>query len=179
MLSTVRVWPDLPQDRQSCSLDRQVIRESGAFVASTLPNSSRGDMLVRFSLSFLFFPFRLLDVLVRLVGGASANVQHTNESLGISISSPACERFSTGPALLASSDASVDGNSTGRGKEDGSPSPSPTEPTPLPRGSPLVRHGMRLKRDAPGRVAAHRDVGVHHTFAFWVREVQYHLLYST
>ncbi|CAN0181713.1 unnamed protein product [Pylaiella littoralis] len=86
------------------------------------------------------FSHRLLAVLVRQVGRASANVQRSNASLGI-----------------------VDPNTSSLSLVDSEAA------TPLPTETPLLRRGMRLRRDEPGRAAAHRDMSVRHSISLWLR----------
>lgn len=73
------------------------------------------------------------------MGRASANVQRSNASLGI-----------------------VDPNTSSLSLVDSEAA------TPLPTETPLLRRGMRLRRDEPGRAAAHRDMSVRHSISLWV-----------
>lgn len=120
---------------------------------------------------------RLLNVLVRQVGRASAHVQRSNLSLGIGGDdlSPKNENPLSAQDELAASTtvAAVPENDKMEGAAAetlvGSARPQgPDEGSPLPRETPLLRHGMRLRRDEPGRVAAHRDMTVRHSMAMWV-----------
>lgn len=102
---------------------------------------------------------RLLGVLVRLVGRASKNIRRSNQTLSINPAYP------DGLAIMPPEDGVKAGD-----REGGSPPAKPTGMiTPLPQGTPLVRNGMRLRRDEPGRAAAHRDMGVRHSLSLWVR----------
>lgn len=82
---------------------------------------------------------RLLAVLVRQVGRASANVQRSNASLGLFNHSSSAQHL-------------VDFEAA----------------TLVPTETPLLRQGMRLRRDEPGRAAAHRDMSVRHSISLWV-----------
>lgn len=59
-----------------------------------------------------------------------------------------------------------------RGDESDIPS-ALTTTTPLPKETPLLKNGMRLRRDVPGRAAAHREIGVRYSMALWVRGEEY------
>lgn len=82
---------------------------------------------------------RLLAVLVRQVGRASANVQRSNASLGL------VDHSSFSPSSVGVQAAEL-----------------------LPTETPLLRRGMRLRRDEIGRAAAHRDMSVRHSISLWV-----------
>lgn len=104
---------------------------------------------------------RLLAVLIRQVGRASANVQRSNISLGIGdqqffdqSSSP----VSVVDSPAASGDEGVDGTAKDLKEAE----------TSLPKETPLLLRGMRLRRDEPGRAAAHRDMSVRHSMSMWV-----------
>ena len=61
----------------------------------------------------------------------------------------------------------VDGSATKASGDSVTPR-APDEGVPLPGETPLLHRGMRLRRDEPGRVAAHRDMTVRHSMAMWV-----------
>ncbi|CAM9143892.1 unnamed protein product [Scytosiphon promiscuus] len=108
------------------------------------------------------FSHRLLAVLIRQVGRASANVQRSNTSLGIGDQQVFDQ--SSSPLLVvdssaASGDESVDGATKGVTEAE----------TSLPKETPLLLRGMRLRRDEPGRAAAHRDMSVRHSMSMWLR----------
>lgn len=124
--------------------------------------------------------FRLLNVLVRQVARASAHVQRSNASLVISDDDASQKKenhASSQNELLASTTALVveeDGKRNGVAATTlvGAATPrGPDEGTPLPKETPLLRYGMRLRRDEPGRVAAHRDMTVRHSIAAWVSRI--------
>lgn len=87
---------------------------------------------------------RLLAVLVRQVGRASANVQRSNASLGLVYHSS----FSPSSVEIQAADL-------------------------LPTETPLLRRGMRLRRDEIGRAAAHRDMSVRHSISLWVSRLSW------
>lgn len=114
---------------------------------------------------------------MRQVARASAHVQRSNASLGVSGDDPS--QKSENP-LSAHNEPAVSPNTSEDaegGKMDGGAATTPVgsemprvpdEGAPLPSETPLLRHGMRLRRDEPGRVAAHRDMTVRHSMAMWV-----------
>lgn len=135
-------------------------------------------------------------MLVRQVARASAHVQRSNESLGISgdpfqknesalfaqnehlppVNASAVAKggiLSGGGGTNTASTGSyaeggiVDGSAT-KASGDGVTPRAPDEGVPLPGETPLLHRGMRLRRDEPGRVAAHRDMTVRHSMAMWV-----------
>lgn len=124
--------------------------------------------------------FRLLNVLVRQVARASAHVQRSNASLGISDDDasqkkplPASSQNKTPASTTASAveeDGKMDGGTVTTPVGTARPR-GPDEGTPLPKETPLLRYGMRLRRDEPGRVAAHRDMTVRHSMAVWVSRI--------
>lgn len=102
---------------------------------------------------------RLLAVLIRQVGRASSNVQCSNASLAIDDDLFSDQTSSVPPA--------VDAPTARGGGEDSNGMASATA-TSLPKETPLLLRGMRLRRDEPGRAAAHRDLSVRHSMSMWV-----------
>ncbi|CAM9280265.1 unnamed protein product, partial [Ectocarpus sp. 13 AM-2016] len=112
------------------------------------------------SFSHRHVPAELLAVLIRQVGRASCNVQRSNASLAIDD-----DLFSNQTSFVR---PVVDVPTTREGGEDSDGKASATA-TSLPRETPLLLCGMRLRRDEPGRAAAHRDLSVRHSMSMWLR----------
>ncbi|CAN0501201.1 unnamed protein product, partial [Ectocarpus sp. 12 AP-2014] len=106
------------------------------------------------------FSHRLLAVLIRQVGRASCNVQRSNASLAMDDDLVSDQTSSGRPV--------VDAPTTRGGGEDSDGRASATA-TSLPKETPMLLRGMRLRRDEPGRVAAHRDLSVRHSMSMWLR----------
>lgn len=117
---------------------------------------------------------RLLNVLVRQVGRASANVQRSNASLGIGSSSGNSPPFplspNESPPSPTNAPTRIGGQSARQQQGGGEGTATSPMATPLPKETPLLRRGMRLRRDEPGRAAAHRDMGLQHSMTLWVRK---------
>ena len=111
------------------------------------------------------FSHRLLAVLIRQVGRASANVQRSNASLGIGDTQPSVS--SSSPPVPFDLPASSGGAQHG-GSVALSPGVGEADAL-LPKETPLLLRGMRLRRDEPGRAAAHRDMSVRHSMSLWLR----------
>lgn len=93
------------------------------------------------------------------MGRASCNVQRSNASLAIDDDLFSDQTSSARPA--------VDARTAPRGGESSDGRASATA-TSLPKETPLLLRGMRLRRDEPGRAAAHRDLSVRHSMSMWV-----------
>ncbi len=126
-------------------------------------------------------PSRLLAVLIRQLGRASANVQRSNASLGIGTGGAGGGSSSDSSSPPPPVAAPVGPQETPAGAEGSGGSPAPSgekeheteteTETPLPEETPLLPRGMRLRRDEPGRAAAHRDMSVRHSLSLWVSRV--------
>lgn len=103
------------------------------------------------------FSHRLLAVLIRQLGRASANVQRSNASLGIGGMQSSGDRGSDSPSALAPIDPPAISSIY-----------YDAEAVHLNE-TPLLLRGMRLRRDEPGRAAAHRDMSVRHSVSLWLR----------
>eukprot|EP00752_Nemacystus_decipiens_P002251 g2132.t2 len=117
------------------------------------------------------FSHRLLAVLIRQVGRASANVQRSNASLGVGATRPSGGHSSNSPSSSPSAPVDLP-TSSGGARHDGSAALSPGvggTAVLLPKETPLLLRGMRLRGDEPGRVAAHRDMSVRHSMSLWLR----------
>lgn len=113
---------------------------------------------------------------MRQLGKASANVQRSSSSLGV-LNTPPSDETATSPVAKALLTGAGDANGEELTKAtvvdeacclQASEDVSSFFTTSLPEETLLLKRGMRLRRDEPGRAAAHRDMGVRHSMSFWV-----------